>query len=479
MASKRIPKDGWPMAAILLAACIFAFSVFRAARQSITYDEAFTANTFLGSAADLFNRYEANHHVLNTFLEFASVKAFGISELTLRLPALAGAVLFLIAVLRICRLLVPAGGAQFFVAVALTVVNPLVLDFLAAARGYGLALGFFAWALYFVLRDARAGAAGVCAGLSIAANLTFLFPCAALAAVAVIEKRRVWAVLDGFAGPAAVTAAVVIAVPLSHYRAGQFDFGSRTLGQMLETLMKGSLVYLDSAPFFPALTNWYWFVVKNGSMVVGAAFSALAFVVGAAAVARARREPADDADWHAAAIVGTLGLSLAGVVAAHAAAGMPYPYTRTGLYLVTLFALSVVSTWRWLIGQGRRTAGRVVMTGAVAATLLMAVQNRGTYFYDWRADASTKRFLAAICAHPAIHRTELRLACSSSLRPALQFYAKLWRLSWVQVQAQGGLGPGWDVYMIADGDRDTVAKLKLREIRRDPVSRTRLAVPSP
>ena len=65
-------------------------------------------------------------------------------------------------------------------AVALLTLNPLVLDFLVAARGYGIALALFTYALVLLVRwgqnekDRRPASlvkAGIALGLSVAANL--------------------------------------------------------------------------------------------------------------------------------------------------------------------------------------------------------------------------------------------------------------------------------------------------------------------
>ena len=69
-------------------------NVYRAATQSVTIDEAFTYNAFLaGPVDDLFTKYDANHHILNSLLAKLSISLLGLSELTLRLPSLLGGLL--------------------------------------------------------------------------------------------------------------------------------------------------------------------------------------------------------------------------------------------------------------------------------------------------------------------------------------------------------------------------------------------------
>lgn len=81
-------------------------------------------------------------------------------------------------------------------------MNPLVLDFLVAARGYGIALALFTYALVLLVRwgqnekDRRPASlvkAGIALGLSVAAKLVFAVPVFAVvvAALVLAQPRRV------------------------------------------------------------------------------------------------------------------------------------------------------------------------------------------------------------------------------------------------------------------------------------------------
>jgi hypothetical protein len=138
--------------ALALLAALVAANCYRAATQSLTHDEALTWGLYLaGPAARIFDFYDPNHHFLGTLLEKFITSVFGFSELALRLPSLAaGALYFLVA----CRLSVFlfGEGLLFLLTVAVLSAHPLVLDFLVAARGYGLALALFLWGLFELLR---------------------------------------------------------------------------------------------------------------------------------------------------------------------------------------------------------------------------------------------------------------------------------------------------------------------------------------
>ena len=92
--------------------------------------------------------YAANNHILNSTLMYGFTRVLGLSQFTARLPALIGAAFYISAAYRLCRLL----GASLFVQLTLfvcLVFNPFIFDYLVAARGYGLALGFLMWALVY------------------------------------------------------------------------------------------------------------------------------------------------------------------------------------------------------------------------------------------------------------------------------------------------------------------------------------------
>ena len=88
-------------------------NVYRAVTQSVAIDEAYTYNVFLaGPVGDLFTKYDANHHILNSLLSKLSISVLGLSELTLRLPSLLGGLLYLITGFWLCRRLFEIGRAH-------------------------------------------------------------------------------------------------------------------------------------------------------------------------------------------------------------------------------------------------------------------------------------------------------------------------------------------------------------------------------
>ena len=189
-----VPCTAWLSAGRFLLAALATVVVYRAATQSIVYDEAFTYLAFAsGSFREVFTSYTANNHVLFSALARLSVGLFGVSELALRLPTVVAAIVYFSALFALCRLMFGA-GRLFFVTLATLSLNPFILDHLSAARGYGMALALFTVALQQLTQsvvgdrsafDRRWLTASIALALSVSANLTFLFPALALACVTV------------------------------------------------------------------------------------------------------------------------------------------------------------------------------------------------------------------------------------------------------------------------------------------------------
>ena len=130
------------IATMALLGLIFLTNIYRAATQSITHDEAVTYENFVAAPWSIvFNSYDANHHVLHTIFCKIFVDLLGVSPLTLRLASLLSGLLYLYLVFRICERLFGTGWYLPLSALLLS-LNPYLLDFESAARGYGMAVAF-------------------------------------------------------------------------------------------------------------------------------------------------------------------------------------------------------------------------------------------------------------------------------------------------------------------------------------------------
>ncbi len=427
--------------AAVLALLLLVSNADRARRQSFTTDEAFTYNQFVAPPLSAMGQgFDANNHVLNTLLMKAAARVFGVSEWSLRLPALVGGALFLAGLVVLC-----GGSWAGLLVVAVTALNPMVLDYLSAARGYGLALGMLVWSLYFLLRGWVTWAA-VTLALMVSANLAFTIPGVAMAAV-YAETRREWKVLLWrFALPGLALAGAILWYPLTAAKSGNFYVGAATLRGMLEGLVGPSFYHSMRHP--GPLPEFQYVLTVASLWIVPGLLAAMLFCRATDALGR---------------LVGrTLLVTLALVVAAHLVFGLPYPERRTGLYLIPLFCLAGLTLFR----------GRLGWVCAVYAGICVgqfATQFGGYFYGEWEFDSATKRLVETMR-----QRQPARVGVSWQLESTVNFYRQMYGLDWMTPVTRDRPDGSFDCYLLVESDADLAGRYGLRLIERDARSGTQL-----
>lgn len=422
---------------------LFLLCVWRAATQSISHDEALTWLLYLdGPLVGVFAGWRANNHMLHTLLAWFAVHAFGPGELVLRLPALLGGALYLLAARRLALRLFGAGPLHLL-CLLLLAANPLVLDLLVAARGYGLSLAMLLWSalalLSLVERVAQGGDAGAPAlarvslllGACVAASLSYA-PAAlglALAALPLLRPRSAAAPM--LLLPGATLACALLLPAMSGVPREAFIAGAERPSSMVDTLVEVSLAHHE-APGLPA---------RGGNFVLRVlrpAFRGLALLLLAALVpallASARQRPARDGGERALRLLGgALWLAVAGLVAAHLATGLLYPVDRGALELVAL----AVPCALLLARGGLRSRWRPLAASVIGVLCLVALLHAGSlqagHFALWPLDAGARRLFAAVEERQAlIPRREVQVRVAHRfLAPAWQFYQRTRAAGWM------------------------------------------------
>jgi hypothetical protein len=466
---------------------VFILCVVRAERQSFTVDEAWVFHSFVNrELSAMAHSYDACNHVLHTVLMKVARASLGTGELALRLPSLLGCLLYFAAVYRLTKLLL--GGWTQLLAVALLILHPLVLDFMVAARGYGLALALFFWALYFAIRYLSWGFdikhlrwAGLLAGLSIAANLTMLVPAAALGLMLLVlagrDGLKGWGtVVDGYGGPAVVTAFLIVVIPLLPATGDNFYYGATTLRDSVDSLVTAIVKVQERWPG-PQRGAWApWISLALApALLMALAWGAIRTCVLYLRAAKIR--------WRLAPFAlsaGTLILSAVAVVAMHAAAGVKYPLGRTGLYFLPLFFLSLMLGTRLLEGRGWRWVRRPAALIALAVVVICLVQTDNRFFAEWRFDASTARLMRSLDndyqTHSEHRRTPVRVGTHVLLQNAALYYRIRRRMNWSAEPSSEKLDSiPYDYYLLTGDGLPLIGKLHLRIIDSDRLSGSVLA----
>jgi hypothetical protein len=137
----------------LLGLLLFIYTALRAYILSFTFDESSTYLIYVRRGFVNFKTCvdgDTNNHLLNTWLMELSIKVFGTSEFTLRLPNIFAHLIYLIYSAKLVRNLSSKG--LIIGAFLILNLNPFLLDFFSLARGYGLSIGFMMASTYFAYK---------------------------------------------------------------------------------------------------------------------------------------------------------------------------------------------------------------------------------------------------------------------------------------------------------------------------------------
>src|ERR1035441_2377779 len=397
---------------LFFAAFAILWAVMRACHQSITMDEAMTWRSYVAPADPNHWTAHSNNHVLNSVLMRLAIAAFGLSELSARLPALAGACVYIGSCFFLCRLLFEEALARVVVFVCL-VLNPYLGDFFAAARGYSLAFGFLVCAIALVadlqlqLPGAPpAKAARVCALVSAVLGLSFV----ANFSYAIIDGTTwaallLWVLLSQWpstnwrerrqllvAGilPGAFVVFVLASATLLDWNLEQLFDGAHSLAEMFGRLANGALAEPN-----PEVAN---------RLVLSAAEFVRPYLIPALACATI---------WRLAVVFGyrrleqnrarkrlefsiVVGSALLMALLLHWAAfhlaGLLLPRYRTSIYIIPLATLAVGSLYaipapKGLGGLNGRAA-LIGVFGVLAFYYVLCL--RANYFWEWLSGGETK-----------------------------------------------------------------------------------------
>lgn len=432
----------------VLALFAFAWIVHRAIVQSITLDEADTFLHWVGPKEPSHWEPHSNNHVLNSTLMRLCIWLFGLSHLAMRTPVLMGGLLYIFSIYRCCTLFTrnTTLGAALFLCL---VYNPFIMDYLVAARGYGLALGFLSFAMYTLMRllfrsseelkeeEVVNGAAVIsaCVGLCICSNFSFSIVVCVLALLSGIlatvwlrrERRPLttWArVSAGLAIPALVIVLVLAGSALTDFPRDQLFWGTDSLWEtwheIREALFTELNPYIVNPLLVRLLSRSYYPAMR---LVAGSCVVYLALIL----VRQVRqRRP-----WHPAErsrILGAGTLAFIAVVALichwiqFKLLRVPLPFERTSIWIVPLVmacvGLILSVTPSGLIEKGVRTVG---ISSLLILGLYFAGELRDSFFNLWRSSAEVQ------AAFPTIQdlcrrRNVTEVASGFNLTPSLKFY---------------------------------------------------------
>jgi hypothetical protein len=167
--------------------------------------------------------------------------------------------------------------------------------------------------------------------------------------------------------------------------------------------------------------------------------------------------------------------SVTALLALHLTVGLPYPYERTGVYLLPLMTLTIACAMQ----VGWKILSRFALLFLCAITLQYALELKSGWYEEWRFDAGTKRVIEALKRAHGNDRSipvAARMGISWVYQDSATYYARLWQLDWLAPLTRDDPGSAdFDYYYLRDEDQGLVAKRGLVILYRDAVSNAVLA----
>ena len=443
-------QDKYRFAAALLLAGAFLYTLARALLVPVFHDEAYTYFTYGQAPLPVVLHELGNNHILNTLLIKWSTWMFGMSELSLRLPALAGHLIFLAGVYRTLDLFLQKKA--FIAGAAVLALNPFMLELFSAARGYSLGLGFLILALYYFLRSRES----LCPGdlsrmfsflaLAVLSHLSFVF--VYVPALIVVETAVLWRRVRSPGESRGAWGRALLR---------DYGFPVFLSGLLFLALLGPVLVQLKTGGFYHGGGNGFW-VDTARSLVTASLYGRLAFpeglwvfVYAALSVSVAmpgfflvyKRRKFRELTRKEGMLAGCLLLLLGAagtVVVLHGLLGTRYVVGRMAVFFLPLFWLTMMLFWScWFDAAGRgvrlwlsRTAE---MAGVLAVILFLTAMNFKNYSIAPEDHLSRQiiRVLENRWRNGSLGAQNISLGTHAVFVPSLYFYRQKNRVSWLTI----------------------------------------------
>ncbi len=392
--------------AIYLALAWFAmaWAVARACVQAVTGDEAQNF-LFYASRNDPSHWIPAaNNHMLNSLAERVLTPIFGLSALTVRIPTLCGAALYIFVVYRLCQAISEEWKVRIPVFVCL-VYNPFIFDFFVAARGYGIANAFLisgvaASASWHLWREkfgsgggreliAATAISSGCIGMAFTANFSLAFTGATTMLLLLVWAIRARAAaLQKLVAAALIPGLTVVLLisswTISHFPQHEVVAGTKSLREMLMSLVDASRYRPSPYIINPLLWPVFDLLYKYLLPVVGLlALTRLAWIL----LDRAWRRGNAHAAWLSALgliVISTAVLAVGEHRLAYRLTRLLMPVSRTALFLLPLVTLAIgIAAAIPAYSRGSAWSRNALAGSLCALSVFYFGCMRLTYFQEW------------------------------------------------------------------------------------------------
>jgi hypothetical protein len=455
MCRRIISRNVEEAAGVGLAWFGFAWAVVRACVQSVTGDEA-ADYLFFAARRDPSSQWTASatNHLLNSALMRLSTSILGLSPLSVRLPTIIGAAIYIYVSYRVSKIISADWKVRIPILICL-VYNPFIFDFFVAARGYGLANAFLLAAITLAAaglprtddpREAILPAAlsSVFLALSFSANFSFAFVDGTALLIIVVWATKKAAQADRkYPGIRWRTAAagivpgfvVMLFIPswtLLHWVDIMIVAGGKTLRETLVSLMHASMYRLNPYLINPLLLPVFEKLRRLVLPVLGTfVFCQFGWILSERFIRPherkfATQEVDDTCLSSLACLVGAIAvLTVVEHRVAYALFRLLIPAGRTAIFFIPLFVL--LAGIAAGIPAGSRGA-RVCQIGLRSMLWVLSAYHlfslRLTYFEEWEYQADINQAYAVVSCYNREHKIQ-RVGVSWYYDSGMNFYRLL------------------------------------------------------
>ncbi len=458
---------------IAVALGVLLYVHFRAAVLALTYDECWS---FMGYARSplkeiVLNTYPAaNNHILNTLLIKLSGFAFGSSEYAIRLPVLLAHTAYIFVTWLLLKRFFPRILLPAFILLNL---QPYLLDYFVAARGYGLAIFFLVLSIYFIFsyqekpRFKYLFIASFSICLAAYSNFTYILLIITIVSIAFLlmlehKMLSLKSFLALFIPPLCFIPLLFIPVK-QLVKAGELYYGGQT-GFWEDTVMTLSRSFL-----YHSLNNS---LVEKLLPVLF-----LAFVLTGLTLLYNKSKQNNwraDKNW---ILLLLLLLPAAGSTLQHYIFDKPYLIDRTALFFIPVSLLLVISVLNEL--EANNTNGILIKVKYFLAILAVVLFVKSFNFHslvDFKEHADTRQMLTDLTRLKEADENDIILGKSVYMNATINYYIFKMDLDWIRDTeltfcSDEGERP---YYYLFKNDIDCVDTLGVEQLKYYPVSKTYL-----
>jgi hypothetical protein len=426
-------KIGFYVPLITAIILMAAYVIVKAITLSFTHDEAVSFFTLvLQGGNSVFQICDANNHLLNTILMQWSYSNFGTDEFMFRLPNVVAGLVYIAGSAFFAKKLF---SSPLMVLTAFLLLNcqVMVFEFFSLARGYGLALGFMMITFFSVYQLIHSryslihlivGSAAACGAAF--ANFTFInFTMYALVMIWILyltqvlrkrsNKRDNVVAIGILATVSTVCIAVInafIEMLLTLRNNAALYYGNDGFVTSIKSVFYGSFVGIDNT--FNNTSDWLTYLTIAVCSIVTIAVIRVALL----------RKPERSVQFALFSVFGLIAC-VAALPLQHFLFDTLYPNLRTGVYLIPLACMTLISGSSVLEFSQPKLKSIVLYVSAVPAIVSFVLMIDTGSTFSWPESEGAKEAVTAMVNDARRYNAlpgSVTVSCSVEQRPSLNYY---------------------------------------------------------